>query len=63
MVSTVDSVIVFGGFSEGENSKIINAFKDNTWSKIGELSQARLGHASISFNGDIFVFGGGVTPK
>ena len=63
MVSTDNSVIVIGGYSDGENSNIIAQFKDNGWSNVGELLQARLGHASIRINNEIYVVGGGVAPQ
>ena len=63
MVSTVDAVIVLGGRSDGENSNLIAQFKANVWTKVGELKQARVGHASIMTNNDIHVVGGGVAPE
>jgi len=63
MVSTENSVIVIGGYSDAENSNIIARFADNVWSNVGELVQARLGHASILINNEIYVLGGGVAPQ
>ena len=45
-------------FAEALQVYIIAQFKDNQWSKVGDLSQGRQYHGSISVGTETMVIGG-----
>ena len=61
VVSLSKSVIYFGGRYKNEGwteTNIVAEFKNEDWSKIGEMAMPRSYHSSIQMNQNIFVFGG-----
>ena len=63
-VSTQTSVLIIGGYNDdGYNgdeflSSIVE-FKDDEWTVIGNLKQARHGHQAISIGSLVMIIGGG----
>merc|ERR1712062_931759 len=60
LVSINDSIIVLGGQTSNPSYIVssVAKFKDNVWTGLGNLNQARHGHNSITFNSDILIVGG-----
>ena len=59
MVSMDDSVIVIGGRITGNvRATTIAEYKNDQWTKIGDLVKGRFGHNSITFNGETMIIGG-----
>ena len=57
-VSTETSVLIIGGWTEYERSSSIVEYKDDKWSLIGNLKQARKDHQAILMNSLILIIGG-----
>ena len=57
-VSTKTSVLIIGGLTEYERSSSIVEYKDDKWTVIGNLKQARNDHQAISINSLIIILGG-----
>ena len=52
---TADAVFIIGGLCNEEN---VVQYKDDVWTKVGELNQRRLYHSSISINDQTMIVGG-----
>ena len=59
-VSTETSVLIIGGLSNGLLSSIVE-YKDDKWTVIGNLKQARYGHQAISIGSLVMIIGGSST--
>ena len=57
-MSTKTSVLIIGGLTEYERSSSIVEYKDDKWTVIGNLKQARNDHQAISINSLIIILGG-----
>ena len=57
-MSTETSVLIIGGLTEYERSSSIVEYKDDKWTVIGNLKQARNDHQAISINSLIIILGG-----
>ena len=57
-VSTQTSVLIIGGWSNDSPSSSIVEYKDDKWTVIGNLKQARLGHRAISIGSLVMIIGG-----
>ena len=57
-VSTQTSVLIIGGYSNNGISSSIVEYKEDKWTVIGNLKQARYGHESISIGSLIMIIGG-----
>ena len=55
--STSEAAYIIGG---GDNRDNIAEFRNNSWRKIGSLTEGRYGHGSIALNDKTFVIGGWV---
>ena len=63
MISINNSVLVFGGLgnnalSTNVLSSIVAQFKEDSWTKIGDLNRPRSGHNCILFGSEVLVVGG-----
>ena len=58
MISIKNSVIVFGGIDGSDDVSTVAQFKENTWTKLGDLNQSRFAHNCIFFGSEILVVGG-----
>ena len=56
--STAESVYIIGGNSHYDRITAIGKYRDGKWSIAGNLSQARDGHAAISFGAYTMIVGG-----
>ena len=57
-ISTQRSVLIIGGrLGSGSSSSIVE-FKDDKWTVIGNLKQARVGHQAISIGSFVMIIGG-----
>ena len=57
-VSTQTSVLIIGGHSNNDYSSSIVEYKDDKWTIIGNLKQARKGHQAISIGSFVMIIGG-----
>ena len=55
--ATFDAAYIIAGWA-GDYLKTIAEFKNNQWRKVGDLTQQRYGHASISVGLRTMVVGG-----
>ena len=54
-----DSIMVSGGRGPSTSDKsTVAKFKDDVWTQLGNLNEARHQHNSIIFNSDILIVGG-----
>ena len=58
MISIKNSVIVFGGWSDYDVVSTVAQFKEDSWTKLGDLNQPRRGHNCILFGSEVLVVGG-----
>ena len=60
-VSTQTSVLIIGGYNvdKWETLSTIVQYKDDKWTVIGNLKQARNGHQAISIGSLVMIIGGG----
>ena len=56
--ATSDAAYVIGGYQDGSYSTTIAEFKNNQWRKLGDLTQGRQHHGSISVGFRTMVVGG-----
>ena len=56
--ATSDAAYVIGGYQDNNYSKTIVEFKNNQWRKLGDLTQERRYHSSISVGFRTMVIGG-----
>lgn len=59
--TTIDAAYIIGGYQGSDFSTTIARFKDNAWSKAGDLTQGRQYHGSLSVGDRTMVIGGRVT--
>jgi N-acetylneuraminic acid mutarotase len=53
------AIILSGGqTTTATYSSTVHSFNDTTWTTLASLSNARAGMSSVSFNGNVYVFGG-----
>ena len=57
-VSTQTSILIIGGWSDGSLTSSIVEYKDDKWTVIGNLKQARYGHQAISIGSLVMIIGG-----
>ena len=58
-VSLDDQFVIFGGTHDGTNPlNGIFAYKNDVWTKLGTLNQARYQHSAISNENEIMIVGG-----
>ena len=62
-VSTQTSVLIIGGYSNNGISSFIVEYKDDKWTVIGNLNQARYGHQAISIGSLVMIIGGRSTDQ
>ena len=53
-----EAAYIVGGFDGSEYSRSIAEFKNNRWRKLGDLTQGRRSHGSISIGQKTMVVGG-----
>ena len=55
-----NSIIVVGGYggSDGGYEAPVAQFKEDSWTKLGDLNQPRRGHNCLRFDSEILVVGG-----
>ena len=56
--SSPDAAYIIGGYQDEDYSTTIAEFKNNQWRKIGDLTQGRNNHGSISVGLRTMVVGG-----
>ena len=56
--ATDEAAYIIGGYQGSNYSPTIAAFKNDNWRKLGDLSQARQNHGSISIGHQTMVVGG-----
>ena len=56
--ATTDTAYIIGGIQEASYSTTIAQFKNFQWSKVGDLTQSRRGHGSVSVGTETMVIGG-----
>ena len=56
--SSADAAYIIGGYQDEDYSTTIAEFKNNQWRKIGDLTQGRNNHGSISVGLRTMVVGG-----
>ena len=56
--ATADTAYIIGGYQGSSYSTTIAQFKNNQWSKAGDLTQGREYHGSISVGTETMVIGG-----
>ena len=62
--ATADTAYIIGGIYQGSGySTTIAQFKNHQWSKVGDLSQGRQYHGSISVGTETMVIGGYVSSS
>ena len=61
--ATTDAAYIIGGNQESSYSTTIAQFKNNKWSKVGDLTQGRQYHGSISVGTETMVIGGSVSES
>ena len=57
-VSTQTSILIIGGWSDGSLTSSIVEYKDDKWTVIGNLKQARYAHQAISIGPLVMIIGG-----
>ena len=62
-VSNQTSVLLIGGWSDGSRSSSIVEYKDDKWTVIGNLKQARYAHQAISIGPLVMIIGGYVDQQ
>ena len=63
VASTPEAAFVIGGYDGSLYIDVIAQFKNNQWSKVGDLSQGRRYHGSISVGTETMVIGGYVSSS
>ena len=58
LISINDYVIVYGGFESGNDLSTVAEYKNEKWTKLGQMNQARSGHNCILFGSEILIVGG-----
>ena len=58
MASTDKAAYIIGGYQDSTYSQNIAEFKDDRWRKLGDLTQGRVWHSSISFGHQTMIVGG-----
>ena len=50
--------MVFGGYGDSGDMSTVAQFKEDSWTKLGDLNQRRFAHNCIFFGFEILVVGG-----
>ena len=61
--ATTDTAYIIGGIQEASYSTTIAQFKNFQWSKVGDLTQGRRGHGSVSVGTETMMIGGSVSSS
>ena len=61
--ATTDAAYIIGGFQGQMYSTMIARYKNDRWSKVGDLTQGRHAHGSITVGGRTMVIGGYVSSS
>ena len=58
--ATYEAAYIIGGYQDSTYSSTIAEFKNDMWRKLGDLTQARNHHRSISIGQQTMILGGSV---
>ena len=61
VISRKSSVLIIGGYCNGDSSSLIAKYTIDKWERAGNLQKSRSGHRAISNDDRIYVVGGSGT--
>ena len=54
----MDAVYIIGGYIGGTATDIVAEFKNDQWRRLANLNRERMGHGSITIEGQTMIIGG-----